>query len=81
MLRSPAVRPQPPARATGLHLVFRGRGEASTVDLLKSALYLLASEIEYRVPAQELRVSLSHIPALPASGFVIDSVRVARATQ
>jgi fatty-acid peroxygenase len=59
----------------------RCSGEASTVDLLKSALRLLASEIEYRVPAQDLRVSLSHMPALPASGFVIDSVRAARATQ
>jgi fatty-acid peroxygenase len=53
----------------------RCAGEMATVDLLKSATRLLARQIEYRVPPQDLRVSLARVPALPASGFVIDSVR------
>jgi fatty-acid peroxygenase len=36
---------------------------------------LFATRIEYKVPPQDLRVSLSRIPTLPASGFVIESVR------
>jgi fatty-acid peroxygenase len=55
----------------------RCAGEMATVGLLKTALRLLATAIEYRVPPQDLRVSLSRMPTLPASGFVIDSVRVA----
>jgi fatty-acid peroxygenase len=50
-------------------------GEMLTVELLRSALRQLASEIDYRVPSQDLHVSLSRMPTLPASGFVIDSVR------
>jgi fatty-acid peroxygenase len=53
----------------------RCAGETATVDLLKSAMRLLAGQIEYRVPPQDLRVDLARVPALPASGFVIDSVR------
>jgi fatty-acid peroxygenase len=57
----------------------RCSGEMATIELVKSALRLLATEIEYRVPPQDLCVSLSRMPTLPASGFVIDSVRAARA--
>jgi fatty-acid peroxygenase len=53
----------------------RCAGEQATVDLVKSALRLLARQVEYRVPPQDLRVSLARMPTLPASGFVIDSVR------
>lgn len=52
-------------------------GEALTVELTRSALRLLASEIRYAVPDQDLDVSLSRMPALPASGFVIEGVRTA----
>jgi fatty-acid peroxygenase len=55
----------------------RCAGEKATVELVKSALRLLATEIEYRVPPQDLCVSLSRMPTLPASGFVIDSVHAA----
>ncbi|QOY93868.1 cytochrome P450 [Massilia sp. UMI-21] len=47
-------------------------GEAVTVDLVKSALHLLASEVVYAVPRQDLAVSLSRMPAMPASGFQIE---------
>jgi fatty-acid peroxygenase len=53
----------------------RCAGEMATIDLVKSALRLLATQIDYDVPPQDLRVSLSRMPTLPASGFVINSVR------
>lgn len=46
-------------------------GEWITVELMKQALRLLATEIRYRVPAQDLSVDLSRMPTLPASGFVL----------
>jgi fatty-acid peroxygenase len=52
-------------------------GETVTVELTKSALRLLASEVSYTVPQQDLEVSLARMPALPASGFVIEDVRPA----
>ncbi|MGJ9416932.1 cytochrome P450 [Massilia sp. CMS3.1] len=52
-------------------------GEAVTVELTKSALRLLAAEIDYKVPQQDLDVSLARMPAMPASGFVIQGVRPA----
>jgi fatty-acid peroxygenase len=74
--------------STGFDLIAQGggdyltghrcSGEMATIELVKSALRLLATEIEYRVPPQDLCVSLSRMPTLPASGFVIDSVRAAR---
>lgn len=66
----------------GFDLVAQGAGdyltghrcpaEALTLDLVKSALHLLASEVEYAVPRQDLSVDLSPMPALPASGLLID---------
>lgn len=56
----------------------RCAGEFATVDLVKSALRLLATEIDYAVPPQDLRVSLRRMPTLPASGMVIKDVRPSR---
>jgi fatty-acid peroxygenase len=50
-------------------------GESATVDLLKSAAKLFATEIDYEVPPQDLSISLRRIPTLPASGMVIGKVR------
>lgn len=47
-------------------------GEAMTVDLVKAALHLLASEVVYTVPRQDLSISLSRMPTMPASGFQIE---------
>jgi fatty-acid peroxygenase len=54
----------------------RCAGEAVTIELVKSALHLLAARVRYRVPQQDLRISLARMPTLPASGFVLDSVRL-----
>lgn len=50
-------------------------GEMLTVELTKSALRLLTTEIDYDVPEQDVKVSLAHMPALPASGLVLEAMR------
>lgn len=49
-------------------------GEWVTVSLMKAAVRILTHEIRYRVPPQDLRVSLRRIPALPRSGLVLADV-------
>jgi len=53
----------------------RCAGERLTVQLVKSAVSLLVRVMEYDVPAQDLRVDLARIPAIPKSRFVISNVR------
>jgi fatty-acid peroxygenase len=53
-------------------------GEDATVALTARAVRFLVSTVTYAVPPQDLRIDLSRIPALPASGFVISEVRPAR---
>lgn len=48
-------------------------GEPATVELVKAALRLLAGEARYRVPRQQLQVSLSRMPSQPASGMVLET--------
>jgi len=50
-------------------------GEWITIELMKVALAALSSSIRYDIPPQDLRVSLSRMPARPSSGFVIANVR------
>jgi fatty-acid peroxygenase len=52
----------------------RCAGEWITIELLKRAAQHLGS-LEFQVPAQDLRVHLSRMPAQPASGFVMKRVR------
>ncbi|MGH2946921.1 MAG: cytochrome P450 [Solirubrobacteraceae bacterium] len=54
----------------------RCRGEWVTIALTKATVEFLTSSIAYDVPAQDLRVRLSRIPAIPQSGFVIRHVRL-----
>lgn len=58
------------------HAGHRCAGESATTDLMLSALRLFATEIAYGVPPQDLSVSLRRMPTLPASGMVIDRVRM-----
>jgi fatty-acid peroxygenase len=53
----------------------RCAGEWLTIELLKQAVRLLTTSIRYDVPMQDLRYSLSRMPALPKSHFVISNVR------
>ena len=52
-------------------------GEWVTIELTKVAVRMLTQEIAYQVPSQDASVSLSRMPAVPKSGFVIRDVRVA----
>jgi fatty-acid peroxygenase len=53
----------------------RCAGEAITIELVKAAARLLASAMDYDVPAQDLGIDLSRMPAIPASRFIIGNVR------
>ena len=46
-------------------------GEGITVALMKLALRQLVSQVRYEVPAQDLRLQMDRLPALPRDRFVI----------
>ena len=58
----------------------RARLDALTFALLEHAVERLA-RLDYEVPAQDLSYSLSRVPALPNSGFVVGHVRECRSAQ
>jgi cytochrome P450 len=53
-------------------------GEDVAVALTRIAAEMLAREMRYEVPAQDLRINLARIPALPKSRFVMRDVRRAQ---
>lgn len=56
----------------GDHLAnHRCAGEWLTIAVMQAMLRALARDIDYVVPPQDLSVSLSALPALPRSGFII----------
>ncbi len=57
------------------HTTHRCPGEGITIELMKRAVRVLTMAMRYEVPPQDLRVSLSRMPAIPTSGFVISNVR------
>jgi fatty-acid peroxygenase len=65
--------PQGGARAEDHH---RCPGEGVTLALMRLALRLLLAA-DYVVPPQDLRIRMDRMPALPASGFVVERFRVA----
>lgn len=52
-------------------------GEWITIALMKVAARLLTRSMNYDVPEQDLSISMSRIPMIPRSGFVIRNVRLA----
>lgn len=50
-------------------------GEWITIDLMKAGLEFLVKEMEYAVPEQDLCFSLSRVPSIPRSRFIISDVR------
>ena len=44
---------------------------------MESVTTFLAGQVSYTVPAQDLRIDMRQLPALPRSGFVLSSVRPA----
>ena len=59
-----------PQGAGQVSTAHRGPGEALTLELVKTAVRLLA-EGRYRVPAQDLSISLSQLPSIPRSGLLL----------
>ena len=53
-------------------------GEWITIELMKDAVEFLAESVAYDIPPQDLRISMSRMPAIPRSRFVISNVRKAR---
>lgn len=53
----------------------RCAGEWLTIQTMATAVRFLTRNLDYEVPAQDLRVSLRRMPTGPRSGFVIESVR------
>lgn len=49
-------------------------GEGITIEIMKASLDFLVNKVEFVVPEQDLKYSLSRIPTLPNSGFVIKSI-------
>ena len=66
-----------PQGAGDVATTHRCPGEALTIELMKTATRLLSRTLAYDVPPQDLSMSLSRIPALPASRFVVERVRLA----
>ncbi len=60
-----------------VHTGHRCPGEQITIELTKSAMTLLSSEMRYTVPAQDLHIDLSRFPSIPRSRFVITHVKAA----
>ncbi len=60
------------------HTGHRCAGERLTIELMKRAVRLLAAEMRYDVPEQDLRIDLARMPAVPNSRLVIRNVRPAR---
>ncbi len=53
----------------------RCAGEWLTIDLTKVAVRFLTQSMAYDVPDQDLTISMSRMPAIPQSRFVISNVR------
>ena len=50
-------------------------GEWLTIELMKVTLNFLTQSLEYDVPKQNLEISLSRMPTIPKSGFVISQIQ------
>jgi len=59
------------------YLDHRCPGEWSTIELMKTAVRFFATELEYQVPAQDLRIDFGRMPPIPRDRFVLTDVKVA----
>lgn len=50
-------------------------GEGITIEIMKASLNFLIHKIDFEVPVQDLSYSLSRIPTLPESGFIMKNIR------
>ena len=50
-------------------------GEGITIEIMKASLDFLVKKVDFEVPEQDLSYSLSRIPTLPQSGFIMKNIR------
>jgi fatty-acid peroxygenase len=50
-------------------------GEGITIEIMKASLDFLVNKVDFEVPEQDLSYSISRIPTLPKSGFIIKNIR------
>ncbi|WP_313370393.1 cytochrome P450 [Sedimentibacter sp.] len=50
-------------------------GEGVTTEIMKASLDLLVNKIEYEVPKQDVSFSLTKMPTLPESGFIMNKIK------
>lgn len=50
-------------------------GEWITEELIRRALHMLVSGMQYEVPPQDLSIDMSRLPAIPESRFIITNIR------
>ncbi|MRG86123.1 cytochrome P450 [Salinibacillus xinjiangensis] len=50
-------------------------GEGITLEIMKASIDFLVNRVDYEIPAQDLSYSLSQMPTLPKSGFIINRVK------
>lgn len=53
-------------------------GEGITIEIMKASLDFLVNKIEYDVPNQDLSYSMTRMPTLPESRFIISNIRQKR---
>jgi fatty-acid peroxygenase len=56
------------------HAHHRCAGERITIELIKLAATLLTTSMQYTVPPQDLHFSLSQMPSIPKSRFILTNV-------
>lgn len=56
-------------------ITHRCPGEGITIEIMKTSLDFLVNKIEFEVPEQDLNYSLSKIPTLPESGFIMSNIK------
>nr|WP_313152980.1 cytochrome P450 [Lacrimispora sp.] len=50
-------------------------GEGITIEIMKASLDFLVNKVDFEVPEQDLSYSISRIPTLPKSGFIMKNIR------
>jgi fatty-acid peroxygenase len=50
-------------------------GEGITIEMMKASINFLVNTVDFEVPEQDLTYSLSRIPTLPESGFIMKNIR------
>ena len=50
-------------------------GETVVLEVMERSLRMLLCEMEYRLPAQDLRIDRSRMPALPGSKIILEDIR------